>query len=116
MEVDLDKLLSKQVGKMKFKEISKFPTVKKDLAIVVDKNIPSKEIEAKIKKYAGKLLKDIKIFDVYEGKNLLDSSKKSIAYSLTFADKDRTLQDEEINEVMSTIIQNLEKAGMELRK
>lgn len=116
MEIDLDKLLSKQVGKMKFKEISKFPTVKKDLAIVVEKSIPSKEIETKIKKYAGKLLKEIKIFDVYEGKNLLDSNKKSIAYSLTFADKDRTLQDEEINEVMNTIIQNLEKAGMELRK
>ena len=116
MEINLDKLLSKKVGKMKFKEISKFPKVKKDLAIVVDKNITSKEIENQIRKNAGKLLQDIKVFDIYEGKNLLDLNKKSIAYSLTFADKDRTLQDEEINNIMNKIIENLDKSGMELRK
>ena len=116
LEINLDKLLAKQVGKMKFKEISKFPKIKKDLAIVVDKNITSKEIETVIKKSAGKLLQEIKVFDVYEGKNLLDLSKKSIAYSLTFGDKERTLHDEEINEIMDKIIKVLEKAGMELRK
>ena len=50
MEIDLDKLLSKKVGKMKYKEISKYPSVKKDLAVVVDKNITSEEIAAVIKK------------------------------------------------------------------
>ena len=115
LEINLDKLLAKKVGKMKFKEISKFPKVKKDLAIVVDKNITSKEVETVIKKSAGKLLQEIKVFDVYEGKNLLDLSKKSIAYSLTFGDKERTLQDEEINQIMDKIIKALEKAGMELR-
>ena len=116
MEIDLDKLLSKQVGKMKFKEISKFPSVKKDLSFVVDKNISSKEIEEKIKKNAGKLLQEIKVFDLYEGKNLLDLDKKALAYSLTFGCKDRTLQDEEINQIMENIIQNLAKNGIELRK
>ena len=116
MEINLDKLLSKRVGKMKFKEISKFPNIKKDLSILVDKEITSKEIETKIKKKAGKLLLDIKVFDVYEGKNLLDKSKKSLAYSLTFGDQNRTLNDEEINSIMDKIIEDLEKSGMELRK
>ena len=115
MEINLDKLLDKKVGKMKFKEISKFPSIKKDLSILVDKDIPSKEIELKIKKKAGKLLKDIKVFDLYEGKNIMQN-KKSLAYSLTFSDINRTLQDEEINTVMENIISDLEKSGMELRK
>ena len=115
MEINLDKLLDKKVGKMKFKEISKFPSIKKDLSILVDKDIPSKEIELKIKKKAGKLLTDIKVFDLYEGKNILNN-KKSLAYSLTFSDPSRTLQDEEINTVMENIISDLEKSGMELRK
>ena len=116
MEIDLDKLLCKKVGRMKFKEISKFPNVKKDIAIVAEKTIPSKNIEKIIKKNAGKLLKDIKVFDVYEGKNILDKNKKSVAYSLVFGDNTRTLNDEEINEVLEKIIINLEKNGMELRK
>jgi phenylalanyl-tRNA synthetase beta chain len=115
MEINLDKLLAKRVGKMKFKEISKFPVIKKDLSILVDKDITSKEIETKIKKKAGKLLLDIKVFDVYKGKNILDN-KKSIAYSLTFGDQNRTLNDEEINSVMEKIIADLEASGMELRK
>ena len=116
MEINLDKLLAKKVGKMKFKEISKFPVVKKDLSILVDKNITSKDIETKIKKKAGKLLLDIKLFDLYEGKNILDKNKKSLAYSLTFGDQNRTLNDEEINSIMENIIEDLAKSGMELRK
>lgn len=116
MEINLDKLLEKRVGKMKFKEISKFPIVKKDISILVDKNITSKDIETKIKKKAGKLLLDIKLFDLYEGKNLQDDTKKSLAYSLTFGDSNRTLNDEEINAIMEKIIEDLSKDGMELRK
>ena len=116
MEINLDKLLAKRVGKMKFKEISKFPVIRKDLSILVDKNITSKEIETKIKKKAGRLLLDIKVFDLYEGKNISDKNKKSLAYSLTFGDQNRTLNDDEINAIMENIIKDLEKAGMELRK
>lgn len=116
MEINLDKLLSKKVGTMKFKEISKFPTIKKDLSILVDKNVTSKEIETKIKKKAGRLLLDIKVFDIYAGKNILDKNKISIAYSLTFGDKNRTLNDEEVSQIMDNIIADLEKSGMELRK
>ena len=116
MEINLDKLLAKRVGKMKFKEISKFPVIRKDLSILVDKNITSKEIETKIKKKAGRLLLDIKVFDLYEGKNISDKNKKSLAYSLTFGDQNRTLNDDEINAIMEKIIEDLEKSGMELRK
>ena len=115
MEINLDKLLAKRVGKMKFKEISKFPVVKKDLALLVDKNITSKEVEMLIKKKAGKLLLDINVFDVYEGKNI-DSNKRSIAYSLTFGATDRTLNDDEINSILEGIITDLENKGFEIRK
>ena len=82
----------------------------------MDKNITSKEIETKIKKKAGRLLLDIKVFDLYEGKNISDKNKKSLAYSLTFGDQNRTLNDDEINAIMEKIIEDLEKSGMELRK
>ena len=100
---------------MKFKEISKFPVVKKDIALLVDKNMTSKEVEMLIKKKAGKLLLDINVFDVYEGKNI-DSNKRSIAYSLTFGTPDRTLNDEEINSILDNIIKDLENKGLEIRK
>lgn len=115
MEINLDKLLSKKVGKMKYKEISKFPSVKKDLAVVVDKNVASGDIAQVIKKTAGSLLLGTKVFDVYTGTGL-EENKKSIAYSLEFGANDRTLTDEEINQVLEKIIANLEKQGATLRK
>ena len=115
LEINLDKLLSKRTGKMKFKEISKYPEISKDLAIVVDKNISADEIAKLIKKAAGALLTKIDIFDVYEGVNI-PKNKRSIAYSLSFGTMDRTLTDEEINNIMSKVIENLQnKIGAELR-
>ena len=115
MEINLDKLLSKKVGKMKYKEISKFPSIKKDLAVVVDKNVAAGDIAGIIKKAAGSLLLGTKVFDVYTGTGL-EENKKSIAYSLEFGANDRTLTDEEINQVLEKIITNLEKNGASLRK
>ena len=116
MEIDLDKLLEKKVGKMKYKEISKFPSVKKDLAVVVDKDITSNEIATLIKKAAGSILMKIDVFDVYTGKGI-EENKKSIAYSLTFEKNDRTLTDEEVNASIEKIIDMLEKKiGASLRK
>ena len=116
LEIDLDKLLSKKVGKMKYKEVSKFPAVNKDLAVVVDKEVTSEEITKIIKKAGGSSLSKIDVFDVYTGKGI-DENKKSIAYSLIFEKMDRTLTDEEINESLAKIIEMLEKKlGAELRK
>ena len=115
LEINLVKLLSKRTGKMKFKEISKYPEISKDLAIVVDKNISADEIAKLIKKAAGALLTKTEIFDVYEGVNI-PKNKRSIAYSLSFGTMDRTLTDEEINNIMIKIIENLQnKIGAELR-
>lgn len=116
LEIDLDKLLGKKVGKMKYKEISKFPSIKKDLAVVVNKNITSEEIQDIIKKAGGSTLSKIEVFDVYTGKGI-EENKKSIAYSLTFEKMDRTLTDEEINESLNKIIEMLnKKLNAELRK
>ena len=104
-----------EVRKMRFKEISKFPVIKKDLSILVNKDITSQEIATKIKKKAGKLLIDINVFDLYVGKNI-DENQKSLAYSLTFGDNNRTLNDDEIVAIMDKVIADLEKDGMELRK
>lgn len=116
LEINLDKLLGKKVSKMKYKEISKYPTISKDLAMVIDKDISSSEIAMAIKKAAGSLLISSEVFDVYTGKGI-DESKRSIAFSLLFGASDRTLTDEEINNLMSKIIENLEKKfNAELRK
>ena len=116
LEIDLDKLLGKKVGKMKYKEISKFPSIKKDLAVVVNKNITSEEIQDIIKKAGGSTLSKIEVFDVYTGKGI-EENKKSIACSLTFEKMDRTLTDEEINESLNKIIEMLnKKLNAELRK
>ncbi len=116
LEIDLDRLLDKKVSKMKYKEISKYPNVKKDLALVVNKEVTSQELATLIKKAGGSSLENIEVFDVYEGKGI-DQNKKSIAYSLTFERPDRTLTDEEINELVEKIIDfTNKKAGAELRK
>jgi len=115
MEINLDDLLNIKTGKMKYKEISKFPSIKKDLAVIADKNVTSEEIAKTIKKAAGNLLKNSKVFDVYTGENV-EKGKKSIAYSLEFEAADRTLTDDEINDILNKIIQALEKQNMEIRK
>ena len=116
LEINLDELLQKKVGKMKYKEISKFPGIKKDLAFVVDKNVISKDIEKVIKSAGGSLLTNIEVFDVYTGINI-GIDKKSIAYSLTFEDMKKTLTDDEINNIINKIIETVsKKCGAEIRK
>ncbi len=115
LEINLDKLLAKKVGKMKFKEISIYPTVNKDIAVILDKDITSDEISKVIKKAAGNLLVNQKLFDVYTSPIL--GNKKSVAYSLTFGSNSKTLTDDEINPLIEKIIESLEKnLKAELRK
>jgi len=116
MEINLSKLLSKRVGKMKYKEFSKFPSIKKDVAFIVDKNLESAIIEKQIKKTAGNLLSYIEVFDVYTGEHV-EEGKKSIAYSLTFSDSKKTLTDDEVTKLFNKIIADAEiKLGAEIRK
>lgn len=116
LEINLDELFTKKVGKMKYKEFSKFPSSNKDIALVVDKKSVSKDIEKVIKSAGGSLLTNIEVFDVYTGVGV-GIDKKSIAYSLTFSDMKKTLTDEEINGLMDKIIDAVsKKCGAELRK
>ena len=116
LEINLDELFTKKVGKMKYKEFSKFPSINKDIALVVDKKSVSKDIEKVIKSAGGILLTNIEVFDVYTGVGV-GIDKKSIAYSLTFSDMKKTLTDEEINGLMDKIIDAVsKKCGAELRK
>ena len=100
---------------MIYKEISKFPTIKKDLAVIMPKNMTAAEVGMKIKKSAGSNLESYEVFDMYTGAGI-DEGMKSIAYSLTFGKMDRTLTDEEINQALDKIIKDLEKVGITIRK
>ena len=115
-EIDLDVLLKKQNKKMKYNEISKYPSVKKDIAILIDRDVTSKEIERVIEEAGKELLKQVNAFDVYTGKGI-DENKKSITYSLVFENSEKTLTDEEINGAMENIITELkDKLDAQLRK
>ena len=89
--------------------------MKRDLALLLDKNITMERVEATVRASEKRLLKDISLFDVYEGKNLPEG-KKSYAITLTLQDDEKTLQDKQIEAVMSKVITNLTKQlGAELR-
>jgi len=112
-ELSLNALMAK-VKPIKFKEASKYPEITKDMAFIVKKDVMSEEIETVIKKAGGRLLTNIHVFDVYEGENV-GEDEKSIAYSLTFSDPNRTLTEEEVINVFNTIIEKVEKTGAVLR-
>ena len=101
--------------KISYKEISKFPAVKRDLALLLDKNVQFAEIEKIAYETEKKLLKEVELFDVYEGKNL-EAGKKSYAVSFLLQDESQTLNDKMIDKIMSKLVKNLEdKLGAKLR-
>lgn len=106
-ELSMTKLYEKTIKPLKFKEASKYPEVKKDLAFIVKKDVTALEIMNQIKKSGGRLLTNIDIFDVYVGENV-ESDEKSIAFALTFSDSNRTLDDEEVTRIFEKIITEVE--------
>ena len=113
-ELSLTKLI-KPIKPIKYKESSKYPDIKKDIAFIVDKQISSKDIEQEIKKTGGRLLTNIDVFDIYTGENV-GENEKSIAYNLTFQAQDKTLTDDEVMTIFNNIIKKCEKElGAELR-
>ena len=98
-----------------YKELSKYPAVKRDLALLLDKQVQFAEIEKIAYETDKKLLKSVELFDVYEGKNL-EAGKKSYAVSFTLQDENATLNDKQIDKLMGKLVQNLEnKLGAKLR-
>ena len=109
--------LMKEIKKSKvsFSELSKFPAVKRDLALLLDKGVQFAEIVKIARESERKLLKDVELFDVYEGKNL-PAGKKSYAVSFYLQDETKTLNDKQIEAIMKKIQSGLEqKLGAQLR-
>ncbi|MBK8552401.1 MAG: phenylalanine--tRNA ligase subunit beta [Ignavibacteria bacterium] len=106
-EFDMDRIISKTGHSKKYREISKFPSVTRDLALIVDTKVTYDELRKSIIKSAGSLLKNVKLFDIYEDSKL-GENKKSLAFTVNFSSIDKTLTDEEINKIVDKIIKNLE--------
>lgn len=115
-ELDWHTLVSLSLRKkVSYSALAKTMPVKRDLALLLDKNISLELVEATVRESERRLLRDITLFDVYEGKNLPEG-KKSYAIAITLQDDEKTLQDKQIEAVMSKIIGNLtKKLGAELR-
>lgn len=115
-EMSWDKLMQESDKKnVSFTEISRFPAVSRDLALLIDKSVTFSQIEQLARNTEKKLLKQVSLFDVYEGKNLPEG-KKSYAVNFLLQDETKTLNDKQIDGVMNRIRQNLEKElGAQLR-
>lgn len=107
-ELDLLKIMSHKVRMLKAKEIGKYPSIIKDVAFIVSKDLSSQTVTNLVKKAGGRLLTAIDIFDVYTGENVA-SDQKSLAYKLTFSSLERTLTEEEVMEVFNHIIDKVTK-------
>ena len=115
-EVNITKLTKYSKSNKKYVEVPKFPAVERDIAIIVEEKVEVGQIEKIIIKKSKKWLEEVKLFDIYRDEKL-GENKKSVAYSLIFRDKNKTLSDQEINTTMESIITELEKTlGAELRK
>ena len=98
----------------KYTGIAKYPAVTRDISMVVPKQILVGEIETVIEQRGGKILESYSLFDIYEGEQIL-AGHKSVAYSIVFRAKDRTLTDEDVNTSMKKILNGLEGLGIQLR-
>ena len=113
-QVDVQALYELTNFEKKYKEIPKYPAVTRDLSMVMDKAIPAGDVEHVIAKCGGKLIESFSLFDVYEGERI-GEDKKSLAYSMTFRAKDRTLEDKDVNPIIDAIVAKLKEKGIELR-
>ncbi len=103
MEIDLDVLESLGVKKVEYQEISKYPSISKDVAFVLNKNITNEEIMSDMKKSAGKYLTSIELFDIYE----IDKETHSLAYKMVFSSRDETLTDDVVMPIFDKVIEDI---------
>ena len=114
MEISINDI-DVQTKPLKYKQSSKYPEIKKDVAFIVPLEMTNEQIETEIKRAGGRLLTNIEVFDVYTGENVSDN-EKSIAYNLTFSSLEKTLTDEEVMNVFNNIIEKVEtKLNVKLR-
>jgi phenylalanyl-tRNA synthetase beta chain len=106
-ELDLNAL--REVELPVFAVPSKFPAIRRDIAIVVKEQVPFEDIQVKIRESSGSLLHQVQLFDIYRGEGI-DSGEKSIALALIFQDKTRTLVDSEVDQVIEKILKSLKES------
>jgi phenylalanyl-tRNA synthetase beta chain len=107
-EFDLNLILEGMPERYDIRSVPTFPPVLEDLAVVVDETIPAERVAQVIRSAAGRLISELHLFDVYRG-NQIGTGKKSLAYSLTYQDPQRTLTDQEVAKIRGRIIKQLEQ-------
>ena len=112
--IDMPSVIEKATFDHHFSGIAKFPAVTRDISMVVPKEVLVGQIEAVLNQRGGKILEGYNLFDIYEGEQV-KAGFKSIAYSLSFRNKERTLSDDDVNAAMKKILNGLEGLGIELR-
>ena len=113
-EIVLDAILNVRTGQIKAKEISKYQSVSRDLALIVDKNLPLEKVVNEIKR-SDKSISSVEVFDIYSGENI-GENKLSIALNITFSSLISNFKDEEIANLMNKIREILsKKLNIELR-
>lgn len=113
--LDMPEVEARAGFNVKYEGIAKYPAVTRDISMVMEKSILAGDVEAIIRKNGGKILESVTLFDIYEGAQIKEGHK-SMAYSISFRAKDRTLEDKDVNEVMTKILNGLSKIGIELRQ
>ncbi len=113
--IDMPEIVKRAGFDRKYEGIARFPAVTRDLSLVVPKSVSAGEIETMFLQRGGKLLESCELFDLYEGEQI-QAGFKSLAYTLTFRLKDRTLEESDITSVMKKIMNGLERMGIELRQ
>ena len=112
--IDLSVICKKADFTVKYEGIAKFPSVVRDISLVMDKSLTAGEIEKIIRSESGAILESLELFDIYEGERI-GADKKSMAYSITFRNKEKTLEESEISDVMDKILKGLQTIGAVLR-
>lgn len=113
--LDILKVVEHATFDRKYEGIAKFPAVNRDISMVVPKSVLVGEIEHMIAQRGGKILEHYELFDIYEGSQIQEGYK-SVAYSITFRSKEKTLEEAEVTSAMKKILNGLESMGIELRK
>ena len=112
--LDMPEILPFASFDRKYEGIAKYPAVTRDISMVVPKSVLVGDIENVIEQRGGKILEEYQLFDIYEGSQI-KSGYKSVAYSITFRAKDRTLEESDVSGTMKKILNGLEDLGIELR-
>jgi phenylalanyl-tRNA synthetase beta chain len=114
-EIAIEQILRREQPEITYSGLPRFPSVSRDIALVMKRSVPAADLYRVIRENGGPLLQSIRLFDIYEGSHVAED-EKSMAFSLVYYDPERTLTDDEVNKVHGKIIDAVAKeCGAELR-